>query len=318
MYFPYLRGRQYELLALRELVTNDKLGNNIIPVVEPVKMNSTFTSTVDAFVKANHDIAIILNPDVGTFVNDFNYSKEKTEEVDYIKYALEKYKNNHVIKSIILKNDARNFIDSCEKNGIDKSQLIVINIDQDYLDLYREEFDKVTPRYVLIPDEGTFRRRVKLNRVILDDKFKKQSRNADYADKDDEFFSDDHLYYKDEKFEGFSDYSIVGRDYNEVGFAPYAVAIHLVYFDSDKNLRIRHFVSKSNEDITNIAGKFYEAVSKLHEWYVSNPQYAVMTTGFKNLLNHYNNGTYPGLGTVKKLSLMHHLELMDSYLNEVK
>ena len=27
MYFPYLRGRQYELIALRELLANNKLGN---------------------------------------------------------------------------------------------------------------------------------------------------------------------------------------------------------------------------------------------------------------------------------------------------
>ena len=26
MYFPYLRGRQYELIALRELLENNKLG----------------------------------------------------------------------------------------------------------------------------------------------------------------------------------------------------------------------------------------------------------------------------------------------------
>ena len=41
MYFPYLRGRQYELLALRELVKNNLLGEHIIPIIEPVKLSST-------------------------------------------------------------------------------------------------------------------------------------------------------------------------------------------------------------------------------------------------------------------------------------
>ena len=34
MYFPYLRGRQFELIALRELVERKKIGQNIIPIIE--------------------------------------------------------------------------------------------------------------------------------------------------------------------------------------------------------------------------------------------------------------------------------------------
>lgn len=41
MYFPYLRGKQEELLALQELLNNDRLSEKIIPVIEPVKMSST-------------------------------------------------------------------------------------------------------------------------------------------------------------------------------------------------------------------------------------------------------------------------------------
>ena len=37
MYFPYLRGKQFELMALRDF-SNDNQGNNkIIPIIEPVK-----------------------------------------------------------------------------------------------------------------------------------------------------------------------------------------------------------------------------------------------------------------------------------------
>lgn len=41
MYFPILRGRQFELLALRECVNQGLLSNKIIPIVEPVKVSST-------------------------------------------------------------------------------------------------------------------------------------------------------------------------------------------------------------------------------------------------------------------------------------
>ena len=37
MYFPYLRGRQFELIALRELIENDCINSSIIPIIEPVK-----------------------------------------------------------------------------------------------------------------------------------------------------------------------------------------------------------------------------------------------------------------------------------------
>lgn len=46
MYFPYLRGRQYELIALRELLANNKLGNNVIPIIEPVRLSPTLISTL--------------------------------------------------------------------------------------------------------------------------------------------------------------------------------------------------------------------------------------------------------------------------------
>lgn len=56
MYFPILRGRQFELLALRECVNQGLLSNKIIPIVEPVKVSSTYTKTVDSFIKAGKSI----------------------------------------------------------------------------------------------------------------------------------------------------------------------------------------------------------------------------------------------------------------------
>ncbi|WP_434509785.1 hypothetical protein [Desulfitobacterium sp. AusDCA] len=38
MYFPYLRGGQFELIAIRELIEQSLIGESIIPVIEPVKL----------------------------------------------------------------------------------------------------------------------------------------------------------------------------------------------------------------------------------------------------------------------------------------
>lgn len=316
MYLPYIRGRQYELLALRELATNGLLGDYVIPVIEPVKLSPTLIKTISEYTRVKHHVAVIRNPLVGSFVKDMKEANVDTKEEAYKNEFLQLYNNDIVIKAIIMQKNAPSLLAHWDKNGVSKKEMLVINTKRDFLNLYEEEFSNNNPCYALIPDESAFRRRVKRNRVILDDKFNKQSRNADYQDSEDEFFSDDHLYYEGDGLKGFADYSIIGNDYQETGFAPYAVAIHIVYFAKDKSLRMKHFVSDSNEDISNPAKKFYEAVSKLNDWYHMNP--FPPTLGLTTLLSHYGNQTYPGLGSIKKFSVMHHLELMGKYLSEEK
>lgn len=135
----------------------------------------------------------------------------------------------------------------------------------------------------------------------------------DYQKVLDEFFSADHLYYRDDNNIGFSDYSIIGKDYSETGFAPYAVALHIVYFDSEENLRIAHFVSDSNEDISDPAKKFKEAVEKMVHW---NQERGIQTKGINLLERAYREGKYPGLGVIKKYTIMHHMELISQYLEK--
>lgn len=317
MYFPYLRGRQYELLALRELAANNLLGDYVIPIVEPVKLSPTLVNVMDDFIKTQYPISIIRNPVVGTFMSDWQEAQEDSKEDRYRKRFAELYSNPIIIKSLIMQRNAKSLLDFWEKNGVKKSDLLVINTSRDYLDVYEGAFATQVPRFALIPDESAFRRKVRHHKVLLDDKFERQERNADYQDVEDEFFSDDHIYYAEDGFTGFSDYSVVGNEYLDSGFAPYAVAIHMVYFAPDNTLRVRHFVSDSNDDISNPALKFYEAVSKLANWYYSAPQSVPMTLGLKTFLDHYEQQSYPGLGTVKKLSLMHHIELMGQYLDGV-
>ena len=250
-------------------------------------------------------------------MSDWQDVQEETKEAGYKQRFADQYENPIIIKSMIMQRNARALLKHWDKHGVNKEDLLVINTDRDYLDLYETAFGEVVPRFALMPDESVFRRKVRHHKVLLDDKFEKQERNADYQDVVDEFFSDDHLYYKEDGFVGFSDYSVVGNEYLEAGFAPYAVAIHMVYFANNGSLRVRHFVSDSNEDITNPALKFYQAVSKLAEWYNADPHPVQLTEGLKIFLQHYEQQSYPGLGTVKKLSLMHHLELMGRYLSEV-
>ena len=120
------------------------------------------------------------------------------------------------------------------------------------------------------------------------------------------------MIYRKRGYVGFSDYSIVGDIYEESGFAPLAVAIHILYFGSKNELRVHHFVSESNENISDPARKFAEAMNNLLSW----EKFDVIpkTYGLQNLVDYYSSGKFPGLGVIKKCSIMHHLELIGKYL----
>jgi hypothetical protein len=194
MYFPYVRGRQYELLALRELAANDLLGSYVVPIVEPVKLSPTLIKTMSEYVRLNHPISVIRNPAVGSFMKDLKDAVDGTKEGAYKNDFYAQYEKDAIIKGITMQKNAQSLINHFGQNNVNKAEVLVVNIDREYLDLYDKEFEGVSPRYALIPDESAFRRKVRRNRVLLDDKFDKQSRNADYGKEDDKFFSDDHLY----------------------------------------------------------------------------------------------------------------------------
>ena len=258
MYFPYLKGRQYELLAIRELLSKNLLSKKIIPIIEPVKVSSTLLSTLETASSLKRKIAVICNSNI-----TMGFNINNTSEVD--KEYLEILKNKNIIKVFFLYRNLEKTLKVYQDNEIfeDVSEIMIICDNADYVEEYQKNFTNKKPKYTLIPNENRFKRNIKENIILLDDKFEKKERNSDYLLNEDEFFSDDHLYYKEDDYKGFSDYSIIGKKFIDGGFAPYAVVIHMLYFDDKKNLRVHHFVSDSNSDIKNPANKFYEALKKL-------------------------------------------------------
>lgn len=318
MYFPYLRGRQFELIAIRELVNQKLIGEQVIPIIEPVHLTSTLIKTLEACASHGKQIGLVINPQVGSFAKEIEAnSSAKTGMIDKYK-ALLKNNEENIISAFIAKNDEEERILKGIKNG--KSVILVCN-DSDSLSLYKKLGVDLKKKIIfnLIKEEGRIKRSTRgFPNVLFSDNFNKRDRNADYSNCTDESYTDENLFYEDEGFCGFGDYSIVGEKYSESGFAPYAVAIHIVYPVKDDEaagqiLRIHHFVSDSNDDITDIAGKFGEAVSKLMEW---NKKKKLHTEGIKELERLYAQRAFPGLGVVKKLSIMHHLQLMEELSKE--
>lgn len=305
MYFPFLRGRQFELLALRELLENDLMGDNIIPIIEPVRLSSSLLKTVELFNKKNHKLVFVQNPSVGAY--PVSMEGEKPNPLyENLEIALDK---DNVIKAYIFQDNNEIVV-----NDMQNSIAIIDSVDD--ISSYLEACKKEKPLYTLIPDRRSIKRNVKGEKIILEDSFIKQKRNVDYKNNTDEFFSDWHREYIEEGYKGFSDYSIVGSEYSESGFAPKAVAIHIVYLSSDDDLRVHHFVSENNTDSKDTAGKFGEAVAKIKHWCTEHK--IQETRGLKAFYDYCDTGRYPGLGVVKKCSIMHHLELMSKRLGEIK
>lgn len=307
MYFPYLRGRQFELIALRELLENNRISKKIIPIVEPINPTSTLLKTLKCFAENERKIAIVYNPTVGDF---FDKLKEKEDDDSKVAKELRQLldKDKNIIKSYIMESDIAQVL----KEDIHKREYLIVNKTRDDLDAFLEIYEKnEEPNITLMPDDRAFKRIVKDTGVLFEDRFKKKTRNVDYIDSDDEFFSDDHLCFEEEGYKGFADYSIVGQEFSESGFAPVAVAIHLVYL-TEEEARIHHFVSDSNIGIEDPAGKFGEALEKLVNW--CNDNNIQKTLGLEGFYNCYHEEKYPGLGTVKKYSIMHHLELISNFL----
>ena len=273
MYFPYLRGRQNELLCLRELLDAGKLSSKIIPIIEPVKFSSTLFSTLTKFIEMGHQVIVIRNPEVGSFRKESgdmikNIEKESDEKKkEKIRKTLEGYKevwNNSQIQKAYLVDD--DVISMVREKKLDAKDVVMINIKKGNYRYYEEYGEEIIGKYTVVPKGGDFEDIIEDDIIILEDSYRKAKRNIDYIENPDELFSRNHIVYKKRGFVGFSDFSMVGNDFDESGFAPLAIAIHIMYFGNRDELKIHHFVSESNESISDPARKFEEAMNKLVNW----------------------------------------------------
>lgn len=300
MYFPIFRGRQFELLALKEMVEKNLLSENIMPVIEPVKASFRLVRVLEAFVAKNHKIAIIRNPQVGFWLEELDYESNKS-----VKQSILTLLESKCVESAY-------YVNRSMKKILTGESGILIFDKEESIPYYDQISGGFVPSYNLIPDKSIFRRKIRKNRILCEDHFRKQNKNADYKGIDEEFFSADHLFYGDDGYEGFADYSVIGAEYSESGFAPYAVAIHVVYLKDSGELYICHFVSDSNDDYNDPAGKFHEALTQLIRW---DDEHKINTVGMQFFRNCFEDEEYPGLGVIKKYSIMHHLELIGRFLD---
>ena len=132
---------------------------------------------------------------------------------------------------------------------------------------------------------------------------------------EDEFYTDAYKFCREDGYIGYANYGIDGEEYVDKGYPSRSVVLHIFYLDRHNSVRIKHFASDSNDSAANPAGKFFEALNKLADWHERYAKEVPLTQGLEALLSHREKGTYPGSGIIKKLSVMHQLELFSGQLH---
>ena len=312
MYYPYLRGKQYELILLRE---NAKLisDSSMIPIIEPVKKNvAPLNKAIQSLMKENVEFILTINPKHGDYkLNPIPLIENALQLVaDYDKFSMayivdansnllhvQDFLNEHTTKPIV-------FIHNGFPKPKELSELL-------------SKFNNIK-KHIFMDNQKLYQRLFKtqdIERILIRDGFNKKDSNGQYPN--DEPFSELHLTFKEEGMDGFGDFLIAGNTYSESGGPAYNVAIHLTYLNEYEIMNIRHFLSNKMEIPTpkDPAGKFAEALLKLIVA-VENDPLLFKSNAYMKFKELYDTDHFPGLGVVKKISMQHHLELLAKFLLE--
>jgi hypothetical protein len=307
VYYPLLRGKQYELILVRE--NAHRLASaHFVPIIEPVRASMASLERVVAAVSDQHGrVAVLVNPACG----DDDVKPQSIQAVIDSAQA-------EVVVPTVLVSAATSFEDCrdlIERNASRESAILHMGFaDPTKLASLIEEHSNVQTNVFLEAHCGKlYRRHFKHGRrILVRDGFQKK-KNRDYPPE--EFFSDLHETFDEEGMQGFGDFLIVGDEFSEAGGPAYAVALHLTYIDRgrDNAMYVRHYVSDQMDTPTDPAGKFYEAVSKVVEDARRRESKLLRTDAVEEFIGLYEEKQYPGLGYAKKLCMQHHIEVMAAH-----
>lgn len=294
IYFPYFRGRQFDLQALKNIAQQHVLPPNIIPIIEPVRDIKALPTTVAAFVEHDQSLVVITNPTV----SDYALTQQKLHDWQV-------YRDHpHLIVGHIL-------TPTTVPEDFTDPQTLLVAGQYDELVAAQHAGWLHQPTYLLVPPEARIRQLLDRPSISLYDHAWVPDHEQTYANLEDGFFSEDWALAPVNGYQGFSDYTIAGGHYSEHGYPARAVTLHLTYFAGDQ-LRIHRFVSDDRKDYKHPKEKFFQAVAKLAAWLPEQPT-QTQTPAAKQLAAYHDQHHFPGLGVVKRLSLEHHLQLMAAY-----
>jgi hypothetical protein len=308
MYHPYFRGKQNELITIRETAAL-MAASHFVPIIEPVREAlSGLERTLKAVCDAKGKAVVIVNP----------YHGDHREDGVGISALLQDgYLGNESVGAAVLLKDDISLAEAlacCQRHIGHHLTIIHAGFTQPKALAEALDGELTAIRNVFFETHcgKLYRKHFRGNRVLLRDGFQRR-RNRDHPQV--ELFSDLNVTYQEEGMDGFGDFLIVGDDYSETGGPAYAVAIHLTFIDPDQDdaMFIYHFVSDRQDTPTDPAGKFAEALTKLIRKLDSGNSKILETSAVKEFRDLHAKQHFPGLGYLKKLSMKHHIETLAAF-----
>lgn len=310
MYYPYFRGKQFDLLTIRECA-GLMAEAGFTPIVEPVKEGlNGLRRAIDAVNVAGGKLILIVNPANGEHTDD------PVALAEFMRNELNGHPNIHPGILLTERSPVADIIGLCHAypgrqitlihNGFTDARALASQLDQIPCQI----------RHVFIGENRLYRRHFKGDqRILIRDGFE---RRANRSHPEYEPFSDLHVTFEEEGMTGFGDFLIVGDDYSESGGPAYSVAIHVTCIDPSKDdaMFIHHFKSVRYETPADPAGKFAEALQKLAAEVNSQNTNILRTRAIEDFLALHESGHFPGLGFAKKLSMNHHIETLAAFFRK--
>jgi hypothetical protein len=317
LYHPYFRGKQYELITIRELAPLLKTAG-FRPIIEPVKEGlgkgpSGLEKALMRVAECDGRAILVINPHHG----DLAVRTNALTEVLRSTLALPGISAGILLKPSTTVDDAMVYYETYTPQtpvfihaGFNEAKALAARLGKPTKDQSHIFFEAYGGKLYQKHFKDAYR-------VLLRDGFKRQKRNSDYDPV--ESFSDLHATFRDEGMDGFGDFLIVGDDYSESGGPAYAIAIHLTFIDPDQDdaMQIYHFKSERQDTPKDPAGKFAEALAEMMGTLNSPGSKILETDAVREFRLLHEQRHFPGLGYIKKLSMKHHIETLAHYFMTV-
>ena len=316
MYYPFFRGKKFELIAIAE---SAKLmaDSGFTPIIEPVSPEVGFLEKTLSSINANKGEAIVIinppsivshNPDDITKKISAILLKNITDNHNNLTAGIMLHEGMPLEEIYHLYRSNVNLHPSFIYTGFNNPKKFSTEITP-RKHIFFEKYYPYQKHLAYFPDSP---------HIVLRDGFRKRN-NKEYPPAED--FPSLYNTFKDTQIDGFGDFQIVGDYFSNQknGGHIRAVAIHLTTILSE-GMVIYHFVSDTHQSngTVNTPGMFYNALTKMINFLDSSSGQNIKSAAIDTLYNYYTSEFFSTLGDIKRLSINHHIEILSQVFSTHK
>ncbi|MFT8338827.1 sce7725 family protein [Schleiferilactobacillus harbinensis] len=280
-YWPLLRGRQFDLLALQLLTQENLLTDRIVPIIEPIRDAAVLPRLLKLRNRAGLPTVVIQNPSVGTYGLDNQKRYPLTAALA----------NPQVLQGWWWRPEL----------AVPPNQMLLLDDPQllPPADIIRQA------RYLVVPSDPRILHAVQHpRRIFLHDPWPRVWRTQEFGQYADTPLLAEQHWAAAHGFVGISDYSLSGAPYFDKGWAQGTIALHIAYF-RDGGVWLHHFLPPAASGPQ--AVQFQRLQAELRRWLASHRHSILWDAPLRELLHYGDIDHYPGLGVIKKLSVAHQI-----------